>query len=120
MGRYLSEEVFKGPIIVYDYPKDIKAFYMRLNDDGKTVAAMDILVPKVGELVGGSQREERLEVLEQRIKDSGLDTESYSWYLDLRRYGTVPHAGFGLGFERLVLFTTGIENIRDVIPFPRY
>jgi len=118
--RYLSEEVFKGPIIVYDYPKDIKAFYMRLNDDGKTVAAMDILVPKVGELVGGSQREERLEVLEQRIKDSGLDTESYSWYLDLRRYGTVPHAGFGLGFERLVLFTTGIENIRDVIPFPRY
>eukprot|EP00045_Choanoeca_perplexa_P007712 m.70897 g.70897 ORF g.70897 m.70897 type:complete len:624 (-) comp14182_c0_seq1:72-1943(-) len=118
--RYLAEEVFKGPIIVYNYPKDIKAFYMRLNDDGKTVAAMDILVPKVGELVGGSQREERLEVLEQRLDEMDLDREAYSWYLDLRRYGTVPHSGFGLGFERLVLFTTGMDNIRDVIPFPRY
>eukprot|EP00730_Choanoeca_flexa_P002786 TRINITY_DN11174_c0_g1_i3.p1 TRINITY_DN11174_c0_g1~~TRINITY_DN11174_c0_g1_i3.p1 ORF type:complete len:621 (+),score=216.29 TRINITY_DN11174_c0_g1_i3:163-1863(+) len=118
--RYLAEEVFKGPIIVYDYPKDIKAFYMRLNDDGKTVAAMDILVPKVGELVGGSQREERLDVLEKRLAEMDLDQEAYSWYLDLRRYGTVPHSGFGLGFERLVLFTTGMENIRDVIPFPRY
>lgn len=118
--RYITEKVFKGtPVIVTDYPKDIKAFYMRQNDDGKTVAAMDLLVPRVGELVGGSQREERLDVLEKRIDELGLDKSNYWWYLDLRRYGTVPHAGFGLGFERLVQFATGIENIRDVIPFPR-
>ncbi|KAL2898593.1 Asparagine--tRNA ligase cytoplasmic 1 [Bienertia sinuspersici] len=118
--RYLSEVLFKKPVIVYDYPKDIKAFYMRLNDDGKTVAAMDVLVPKVGELVGGSQREERYDVLCKRITDMGLPLEPYEWYLDLRRYGTVKHCGFGLGFERLILFATGIDNIRDVIPFPRY
>ena len=118
--RYLTEEVFKQPIIVYNYPKDIKAFYMRLNDDDKTVAAMDVLVPKVGELVGGSQREERLDVLERRILETGMEIEAYKGYLDLRRYGTVPHAGFGLGFERLVLFATGIENIRESIPFPRW
>lgn len=118
--RYLSEVVFKGPVIVYDYPAAIKSFYMRMNDDGKTCAAMDILVPKVGELVGGSQREERLDMLEKKIDEAGLDRETYKWYTDLRKYGTVPHSGFGLGFERLVLFTTGIENIRDVIPFPRY
>eukprot|EP01025_Chloroclados_australasicus_P020169 TRINITY_DN211_c0_g1_i2.p2 TRINITY_DN211_c0_g1~~TRINITY_DN211_c0_g1_i2.p2 ORF type:complete len:690 (-),score=102.76 TRINITY_DN211_c0_g1_i2:328-2397(-) len=118
--RYLTEEVFKQPVIVYNYPKDIKAFYMRLNDDNKTVAAMDVLVPKVGELIGGSQREERLEVLEKRIKESGMELEPYQGYLDIRRYGTVPHAGFGLGFERLILFSTGIENIREVIPFPRW
>jgi asparaginyl-tRNA synthetase len=117
--RYLAEEHFQRPVIVTDYPAEIKAFYMRLNDDGKTVAAMDILAPKLGELVGGSQREERLDVLEQRIQASGLDPEPYWWYLDLRRYGTVPHAGFGLGFERLVQFMTGMGNIRDVIPFPR-
>lgn len=118
--RYLTEEVFKQPVIVYDYPKGIKAFYMRLNDDDKTVAAMDVLVPKVGELIGGSQREERQDVLERRIKEAGMELEPYEHYLDLRRYGSVPHAGFGLGFERLVLFATGIENIRDVIPFPRW
>lgn len=118
--RYLSEVLFKKPVIVYDYPKEIKAFYMRLNDDGKTVAAMDVLVPKVGELVGGSQREERYDVLCKRITDMGLPLEPYDWYLDLRRYGTVKHCGFGLGFERLILFATGIDNIRDVIPFPRY
>lgn len=118
--RYLTEKVFKGtPVIVTDYPKDIKAFYMRQNDDGKTVAAMDVLVPRVGELIGGSQREERLDVLEKRIEELGLEKSSYWWYLDLRRYGTVPHAGFGLGFERLVQFATGIDNIRDAIPFPR-
>ncbi|KAH7441450.1 hypothetical protein KP509_03G038800 [Ceratopteris richardii] len=118
--RYLTEEVFKKPVIVYNYPKDIKAFYMRLNEDGKTVAAMDVLVPKVGELVGGSQREERVDVLEKRLKEMGLPLEPYSWYLDLRRFGTVKHAGFGLGFERMILFATGLENIRDSIPFPRY
>ena len=119
--RYLTEEVFKNtPVIVRDYPKGVKAFYMRENEDGKTVAAMDVLVPKVGELMGGSQREERLEVLERRIEEVGLEKESYWWYLDLRRYGSVPHAGFGLGFERLVQYVTGVENIRDVIPFPRY
>lgn len=118
--RYLAEVVFKKPTIVYNYPKDIKAFYMRLNDDNKTVAAMDILVPGVGELVGGSQREERLDVLERRLEEVKLPPEPYQWYLDLRKFGTVPHSGFGLGFERLILFTTGIENIRDVIPFPRY
>ena len=119
--RYLTEEVYKNrPVIVRDYPKGVKAFYMRENEDGKTVAAMDVLVPKVGELMGGSQREERLDVLERRIEEVGLEKESYWWYLDLRRYGSVPHAGFGLGFERLVQYVTGVENIRDVIPFPRY
>uniref|UniRef100_A0A0C9RZG6 asparagine--tRNA ligase n=1 Tax=Wollemia nobilis TaxID=56998 RepID=A0A0C9RZG6_9CONI len=118
--RYLTEEIFKKPVIVYNYPKTIKAFYMRLNDDNKTVAAMDVLVPKVGELIGGSQREERCEVIERRIEEMGLPKEPYEWYLDLRRFGTVKHAGFGLGFERMVLFATGLENIRDVIPFPRY
>lgn len=117
--RYLSEELFKKPVIVTDYPKQIKAFYMRMNDDEKTVAAMDVLVPKIGEIIGGSQREERLDRLEQRILAQGLPLEDYWWYLDLRRYGTVPHAGFGLGFERLVQFMTGMANIRDVIPFPR-
>ncbi|KAH9321001.1 hypothetical protein KI387_015640 [Taxus chinensis] len=118
--RYITEEAFSGsPVIVTDYPKDIKAFYMRLNADGKTVAAMDVLVPKVGELIGGSQREDRLESLESRMEELGLNKETYWWYLDLRRYGSVPHAGFGLGFERLVQFATGMDNIRDVIPFPR-
>jgi asparaginyl-tRNA synthetase len=117
--RYLAEEVFKKPVILTDYPVEIKAFYMRLNDDNKTVAAMDILAPKIGEIIGGSQREERLDVLERRIADQGLNPADYWWYLDLRRYGTVPHAGFGLGFERLVQFMTGMGNIRDVIPFPR-
>ncbi|MDJ0702698.1 MAG: asparagine--tRNA ligase [Leptolyngbyaceae cyanobacterium MO_188.B28] len=117
--RYLAEEYFKKPVIVMDYPTEIKAFYMRLNDGGKTVAAMDVLAPKVGEIIGGSQREERLDLLERRIQEAGLDIADYWWYLDLRRYGTVPHAGFGLGFERLVQFMTGMANIRDVIPFPR-
>ncbi|AFY68191.1 asparagine--tRNA ligase [Geitlerinema sp. PCC 7407] len=117
--RYLAEEYFKKPIIVTDYPTEIKAFYMRLSDDGKTVRAMDVLAPKVGEIIGGSQREERLDVLEQRIQAQGLNLDDYWWYRDLRRYGTVPHAGFGLGFERLVQFMTGMTNIRDVIPFPR-
>jgi asparaginyl-tRNA synthetase len=117
--RYLAEELFKKPVIVTDYPVEIKAFYMRLNDGEKTVAAMDILAPKIGEIIGGSQREERLEVLENRIQKQGLNLADYWWYLDLRRYGTVPHAGFGLGFERLVQFMTGMGNIRDVIPFPR-
>ncbi len=117
--RYLSEDLLKKPVIVTDYPKQIKAFYMRMNDDDKTVAAMDVLVPKIGEIIGGSQREERLDRLEQRIIAQGLPLEDYWWYLDLRRYGTVPHAGFGLGFERLVQFMTGMANIRDVIPFPR-
>jgi asparaginyl-tRNA synthetase len=117
--RYLAEDLFKKPTIVTDYPAQIKAFYMRMNDDGKTVRAMDILAPKIGEIIGGSQREERLDVLQQRITAQGLDPQAYWWYLDLRRYGTVPHAGFGLGFERLVQFMTGMGNIRDVIPFPR-
>ena len=117
--RFLCEELAGRPLIVTDYPKTIKPFYMRLNDDGTTVAAMDILVPGIGELVGGSQREERLELLEGRMRAAGLDLEEYSWYLDLRRFGSVPHAGFGLGFERLVQFVTGISNIRDVMPFPR-
>ncbi|MEO0350301.1 MAG: asparagine--tRNA ligase [Cyanobacteria bacterium P01_A01_bin.15] len=117
--RYLAEEYFKKPVIVTDYPTEIKAFYMRLNDGGKTVAAMDVLAPRIGEIIGGSQREERLDVLEERITAAGLPKEDYWWYLDLRRYGTVPHAGFGLGFERLVQFMTGMANIRDVIPFPR-
>jgi len=117
--RYLTEKVYNCPVIVTDYPASIKPFYMRVSDDGKTVAAMDILVPGIGEIVGGSQREERLDVLEKRMNDAGIDTEEYDWYLDLRRYGTVPHAGFGLGFERLVQFATGMSNIREVIPFPR-
>jgi len=117
--RYLTEEHFKQPIVVVDYPKQIKAFYMRLNDDARTVAAMDVLVPGVGEIIGGSQREERLDVLDQRLDEVGLDKDQYWWYRDLRRYGTVPHAGFGLGFERLVQFATGLANIRDVMPFPR-
>ncbi len=117
--RYLAEELFKKPVIVTDYPKDIKAFYMRLNDDQKTVAAMDILAPGIGEIVGGSQREERLDVLQSRIAECNVNADDLWWYLDLRRYGSVPHAGFGLGFERLVQFMTGMENIRDVIPFPR-
>ncbi|MDE3045879.1 MAG: asparagine--tRNA ligase [Verrucomicrobiota bacterium] len=118
--RYLAEEYCKKPVILTDYPASIKAFYMRANEDGKTVAAMDILVPKIGEIIGGSQREERLDVLEKKIADHGLSRSDYWWYLELREFGSVPHAGFGLGFERLVLFTTGMENIRDVIPFPRY
>jgi len=117
--RYLTEEVYKKPVFVTDYPKDIKAFYMRLNDDGKTVAAADLLVPGVGEIIGGSQREERLDVLLDRIHELGLKEEDYSWYLDLRRYGGARHAGYGLGFERLIMYMTGISNIRDVIPFPR-
>ncbi|MBR5505984.1 MAG: asparagine--tRNA ligase [Clostridia bacterium] len=117
--RYLTEEVFKRPVFVTDYPKEIKAFYMRLNDDGKTVAAMDCLVPGIGEIIGGSQREERLDVLTARMKELGLKEEDYSWYLDLRRYGGTKHAGFGLGFERAVMYLTGVSNIRDVIPFPR-
>jgi len=117
--RYLTEKVFKKPVVVIDYPKDIKAFYMRMNDDNKTVAAMDVLVPRVGEIIGGSQREERLDRLVTRIEEMQLDPKDYWWYLDLRRFGTVPHAGFGLGFERLVQFSTGMANIRDVIPFPR-
>ena len=117
--RYLAEELFQKPVIVSDYPIGIKAFYMRLNEDGKTVAAMDVLAPKIGEIIGGSQREERLDVLQQRIQNQGMNPEEFWWYLDLRRYGTVAHAGFGLGFERLVQFMTGMGNIRDVIPFPR-
>ncbi|WP_429885501.1 asparagine--tRNA ligase [Geoalkalibacter halelectricus] len=117
--RFLTEEVVKGPLFVTDYPKDIKAFYMRLNDDGKTVAAMDCLVPRVGEIIGGSQREERLDVLEGRMAEVGIAPESLSWFLDLRRWGSCPHAGFGLGFERFLMYVTGMTNIRDVIPFPR-
>ncbi|WBA13712.1 asparagine--tRNA ligase [Salinivibrio proteolyticus] len=117
--RYLAEEHFNAPVVVKNYPKDIKAFYMRMNDDGKTVAAMDVLAPGIGEIIGGSQREERLEVLDQRLEEMGLEKEDFWWYRDLRRYGTVPHAGYGLGFERLVSYVTGMSNIRDVIPFPR-
>lgn len=117
--RYLCEEVAKRPVVVVDYPKEIKAFYMRLNDDEKTVAAMDVLAPGMGEIVGGSQREERLDVLDRRIVEMGLETGPYDWYRDLRRYGTVPHAGFGLGFDRALAYATGMANIRDVIPFPR-
>jgi len=117
--RYLSEEVFQCPLIVTDYPASIKPFYMRLNDDQKTVAAMDILLPGIGEIIGGSQREERLDVLQARMTEAGIDLNDYDWYLDLRRYGSVPHAGYGLGFERLVQFVTGMANIREVIPFPR-
>ena len=117
--RYLTESHFKQPVIVYDYPKDIKAFYMRLNDDGKTVAAMDMLVPSIGEIIGGSQREERYDILLQRIRELGFDEKDYWWYLDTRKYGSAPHSGFGLGFERLLMLVTGVTNIRDVIPFPR-
>lgn len=117
--RYLTEEVFKKPVFVTDYPKEIKAFYMRLNDDGKTVAAMDLLVPGVGEIIGGSQREERLELLEKRLDELGLRREDYWWYLDLRKYGGTKHAGYGLGFERLIMYLTGMTNIRDVIAYPR-
>jgi asparaginyl-tRNA synthetase len=117
--RYLTEKHFQGPVILYDYPRTLKPFYMRVNDDGKTVRAMDVLVPKVGEIIGGSQREERLDVLQQRMSEQGLNPDDYWWYLDLRRFGTVTHAGFGLGLERAVQFITGMANIRDVIPFPR-
>ncbi|PXZ04975.1 asparagine--tRNA ligase [Gilliamella apicola] len=117
--RYLAEQHFKAPVVVKNYPKDIKAFYMRMNDDGKTVAAMDVLAPGIGEIIGGSQREERLDMLDKRMDELGLKKEDYWWYRDLRRYGTVPHSGFGLGFERLIVYVTGVQNVRDVIPFPR-
>jgi asparaginyl-tRNA synthetase len=117
--RYLTEKVFKKPVFVIDYPKDIKAFYMRMNDDNKTVAAMDLLVPGVGEIIGGSQREERLDILEKRMEEMKLSKEDYWWYLELRKYGGVKHAGYGLGFERAIMYLTGMGNIRDVIPFPR-
>jgi asparaginyl-tRNA synthetase len=117
--RFLCEELTGRPVIVTNYPREIKPFYMRMDDNGTTVAAMDVLVPGISELVGGSQREERLDLLTERMEEAGLDLDEYGWYLDLRRYGSVPHAGFGLGFERLVQFVTGMANIRDVIPFPR-
>ena len=117
--RYLSEQIFKKPVFVTDYPAEIKAFYMKLNPDGKTVAATDLLAPGIGEIIGGSQREDSLEVLQNKIKDLNMDEQDYWWYLDLRKYGSVPHAGFGLGFERLIMYITGMQNIRDVIPFPR-
>ncbi len=117
--RYLAEEYFKSPVVVKNYPKDIKAFYMKLNDDGKTVAAMDVLAPGIGEIIGGSQREDRLDVLDKRMQEVGLNKDNYWWYRDLRRYGSVPHSGFGLGFERLVVYVTGVGNVRDAIPFPR-
>lgn len=118
--RYLAEEFFQKPVIITDYPKQIKSFYMRANDDDKTVAAMDVLVPRIGEIIGGSQREERYDVLVRKMKENNLREEDYWWYLELRKYGSVPHAGYGVGFERLIQFATGMENIRDVIPFPRY
>mgnify|MGYP000387827099 CR=1 FL=1 len=117
--RYLAEELCKKPVIITDYPQEIKGFYMRLNDDGRTVAAMDVLAPGIGEIIGGSAREDRLDILDQRMDAVHLDKQSYQWYRDLRRYGSVPHAGFGLGFERLISYVTGINNVRDVIPFPR-
>ena len=117
--RYISEEVYKKPVFVIDYPKEIKAFYMKINEDNKTVAAMDLLVPGIGEIIGGSQREERLDVLEQKIIDNDMDPEEYWWYLELRKYGGTVHSGFGLGFERALMYITGMTNIRDVIPFPR-
>jgi asparaginyl-tRNA synthetase len=117
--RWLTEEHVKAPLVVMNYPKDIKAFYMRMNDDGKTVAAMDVLAPGIGEIIGGSQREERLDALDRRLAEMKLDPQHYGWYRDLRRYGTVPHAGFGLGLERTIIYATGMANIRDVIPFPR-
>jgi len=117
--RFITEKIFRKPVFVTDYPKEIKAFYMRLNEDNKTVAAMDLLVPGVGEIIGGSQREERYDVLLERIREMELNEEEYWWYLDLRRYGGVRHAGYGLGFERIIMYITGVSNIRDVIPFPR-
>jgi asparaginyl-tRNA synthetase len=117
--RYLTEQVFKCPVFVIDYPKEIKAFYMRLNDDGKTVAAMDLLVPGVGEIIGGSQREERIDVLTARMAECGLNEEDYWWYCNLRRFGGTKHAGYGLGFERIIMYLTGVSNIRDVLPYPR-
>ena len=117
--RYLTEKIFSGPVFVTDYPRQIKAFYMRMNDDQRTVAAMDLLVPRVGEIIGGSQREERYDILKMRMADQGIAEDDLAWYLDIRRWGTCPHAGFGLGFERLLMYLTGMENIRDVIPFPR-
>jgi asparaginyl-tRNA synthetase len=117
--RYLTEKYAKKPVIVMNYPKTIKAFYMRLNDDGRTVAAMDVLAPGIGEIIGGSQREERLDVLDHTMAERGIDQKAYAWYRDLRRYGTVPHAGFGLGFERTLAYVTGLANVRDAIPFPR-
>jgi len=117
--HFLTETHFKGPVFVYDWPREIKAFYMRENDDQKTVAAMDLLVPHIGELIGGSQREERYDRLERRLQADGLNPEDYWWYLDTRRFGSAPHAGFGLGFERFLMFVTGVANIRDVIPYPR-
>ena len=117
--RFLVEKHFKSPVIIYDYPSEIKAFYMRLNDDEKTVRAMDVLFPGIGEIIGGSQREERLDILNRRIDEMGIDKKELWWYIDLRKYGTVPHSGFGLGFERLIMFCTGMQNIRDVIPYPR-
>jgi asparaginyl-tRNA synthetase len=117
--RFLTEKIVGGPVIVIDYPKEIKAFYMKLNDDHKTVRAMDVLVPRLGEIIGGSQREDNLEKLERRMGEMGMNCDDYRWYLDLRRFGTVPHSGFGLGFERLIQYLTGMANIRDVIPYPR-
>src|SRR5207237_1400049 len=117
--RWLTEQHVKRPVVLMNYPKEIKAFYMRLNDDEKTVAAMDILAPGIGEIIGGSQREERFDVLDRRLAELHLDPKNYWWYRDLRRYGTVPHAGFGLGFERTIMYATGMQNVRDVIPFPR-
>jgi asparaginyl-tRNA synthetase len=117
--RYLTEEHVKGPVVVMNYPEAIKAFYMRLNDDGRTVAAMDVLAPGIGEIIGGSQREERLDVLDRRMAQFGIEPAHYEWYRDLRRYGSVPHAGFGLGFERLIVYLCGLSNIRDAIPYPR-
>ena len=117
--RFLVEKHFKKPVILYDYPSGIKAFYMRENDDGKTVGAMDVLFPGIGEIIGGSQREERLEILQRRMKDFGIEEKEMDWYVDTRRFGTAPHSGFGLGLERMVQFITGMSNIRDVIPFPR-
>ena len=117
--RYITEKVYKKPVFVTDYPKDIKAFYMRINDDGKTVAACDLLVPGVGEIIGGSQREERYDVLKARIEENGMRAEDYWWYMELRKYGGVKHSGFGLGFERIIMYMTGMANIRDVLPFPR-
>jgi asparaginyl-tRNA synthetase len=117
--RFLTEEFVKKPVVLMNYPKEIKAFYMRLNDDERTVAAMDVLAPGIGEIIGGSQREERLDVLDRRMDEMKLNKQSYNWYRDLRRYGTVPHAGFGLGFERTIMYATGMQNVRDVIPYPR-
>ena len=117
--HYLAEKHVGGPLVLMNYPKEIKAFYMRANDDGRTVAAMDVLAPGIGEIIGGSQREERLDVLDARMDETGVVKEAYDWYRDLRRYGTVPHAGFGLGFERTLIYATGLGNVRDAIPFPR-